>query len=99
MAALTESIVTDPAEEVNHKEAYSDARENQNESVKVEVTNDENISSTQRKAEDSPSEENETKTKFIEAPAPKVNPWTVNRPGSKPTQKHNQLSKLMTYLH
>lgn len=94
MAAATESIVVDSTEEVNHKEAYSDSGESQNQCVKADATNEENVSLATKKGEDKATEENETKKKFIEAPIPKVNPWSVNRAGSsKPAQKQNPSGK------
>ena len=81
------------AEEVNHKEAYSDCQENQSKSVKIEIAYDDNASSAQMKVEGTQSEDIEAKGKFIEAPVPKVNPWTVNLTASNGTQKHNQPGK------
>lgn len=96
MAAPTESVVVSALEEVNHKEAYSDFQENQNISVKVDVSNEEAPSTHGKDEETKPegtlTEAKEVKEKFVEAPIPKVNPW-VNRTGSKPAQKQNQPSK------
>jgi hypothetical protein len=82
MAALTESIAVDSSS-VNPKETLSDSQQNgstcQAISNKNPETNDENSCSTEKSAEDVMKEENENKPKFIEAPIPKVNPWTVNR--------------------
>lgn len=100
MAAATESIVVDSTEEVNHKEAYSDSGESQNQCVKADATNEENVSLATKKGEDKATEENETKKKFIEAPIPKVNPWSVNRAGSsKPAQKQNPSGKCHSRIH
>ena len=87
-----ESPVIDSMVEINHKEAYSDLKMlptvngSPNGSVKV---NDENVcGSPQMKdsisadlSEERSGEENENSNSkcFIEAPVPKVNPWTVNR--------------------
>ncbi|EFX64864.1 hypothetical protein DAPPUDRAFT_304229 [Daphnia pulex] len=97
MAALTESIAVD-SPSVNPKEALSDSQQNgstcQAISNKNPETNDENSCSTEKSAEDVMKEENENKPKFIEAPIPKVNPWTVNRNGPqqggplKPSARH-----------
>jgi len=97
MAALTESTAVD-SPSVNPKEALSDSQQNgstcQAISNKNPETNDENSCSIEKSAEDVMKEENENKPKFIEAPIPKVNPWTVNRSGPqqggplKPSARH-----------
>lgn len=103
MAALTESTaVESPSVDVNHKEAFSDSQQNgqniQAISSKNPDVNDENVCSTVKSAEGAPNEESENK-KFIEAPIPKVNPWTVNRSGPqpagplKPSSRHHFLGK------
>jgi hypothetical protein len=97
MAALTESTAVD-SPSVNPKEALSDSQQNgstcQAISKKNPETNDENSCSTEKSAEDVMKEENEIKPKFIEAPIPKVNPWTINRSAPhqvgplKPSSRH-----------
>ena len=90
MAALTEpTAVESHSVEFNHKEAFSDSQHNgQAISTKNPDTNVVNTGSTVKCAEDAHIEESENK-KFIEAPIPKVNPWTVNRNGQlKPARHH-----------
>lgn len=97
MAALTESTAVD-SPPVNSKEVVSDSQQIgstcQAISNKNPETNDENSCSTDKSAEDVMKEETENKPKFIEAPIPKVNPWTVNRNGPhqagplKPSSRH-----------
>lgn len=105
MAALTESTAVDsPAVDVNQKEVSSDSQQivpscNQAISNKNPEVNDENVCSTGKSSDDAPNEESENKKKFIEAPIPKVNPWTVNRKGPqsagplKPTSRHHFLGE------
>lgn len=108
MAALSESTaVGSPAVDVNQKEVSSDSHQtgpscSQAISNKNPEVNDENICSTGKSTDDAPNEEceNENKNKFIEAPIPKINPWTVNRNGPqsagplKPTSRHHFLGKI-----
>lgn len=104
MAALTNPTAVDSSTvNVNHKEGFSDSQNNgltgQAISSKTTAINDENVCSTVKGAEEAPVEENENKNKFIEAPIPKVNPWTVNRNGPqpsgplKPSSRHHFLGK------
>lgn len=103
MAAMTESTTVDsPATDVKHKETVSDSQQSglncQAISSKNPDVNDENIYSTEKPAGEVSNEESDKK-KFIEAPIPKVNPWTVNRNGPqsagplKPTSRHHFLGK------
>lgn len=88
MAALTESTAVDSSSsEVNHKEAYSDSVPSQadvkSSPSKCETDANEENSCVSRKPEEveeaSHSEACDSKKKFIEAPIPKINPWTVKR--------------------
>lgn len=83
MAALTESNVMDSSVvDCNHKEAYSDCN---NPSARSETAiavngsvNDENVCSNAEQPNQAAAPVSEIK-KFIEAPPPKVNAWTINR--------------------
>lgn len=88
MAALTESTVVDTSSsDVNHKEAFSDSVTSpaavKSFSTKSEPDAYEENSCVTRKPEveedSAQAEASERKKKFIEAPIPKVNPWTVKR--------------------
>ncbi|KAK4019727.1 hypothetical protein OUZ56_001736 [Daphnia magna] len=98
MATLTESTTVDsPSANGNHKETTSDSQKSgppcQVISPKNPDINDENACSIEKATEEALKEGSENK-KFIEAPIPKVNPWTVNRAGSqqtgplKPSSRH-----------
>lgn len=97
MAALAESAAVDsPSANDNHKEAVSDSQQSGPPCQAISPKNpdiiDENACSVEKSAEEALKESSEKK--FIEAPIPKVNPWTVNRNGPqqagplKPSSRH-----------
>jgi len=88
MAALTESTAVDSSSsDVNHKEAYSDSVTSpvavKSSPSKSEPDANEENSCVTRKLEveegSAQAEADDSKKKFIEAPIPKINPWTVKR--------------------
>lgn len=102
MAALTESPAVESSNiAANRKESNGDHTETSNQAVPVRNpdVSDENVCSSDKSAKEVSSEESENKPKFIEAPIPKVNPWTVMRNGPqsagqlKPSSRHQLLGE------
>ena len=87
MAAVTEptTAVDSSSQDVNHKEAFSDSPMVTSVAVKPSsksetyVNGDSLVANKKTEEEGSQVEEGESKKKFVEAPIPKINPWTVRR--------------------